>query len=607
MPPKRRSEDQNNSTGPPSKKAKIVETSDSEEVEDADPRNGDKIWEILDGNSRDPFHVGVVAPGRLIIRLRNRLTDERRELDLTRNKKTGRAKTIDWDSQVAINDLNTRRSEFFTRMNFPALRVQNRWSKHELAFLTLILEKIKSAVEQDAAICIPSQIDIYDLFTAHFGQDRLKTNVLSRLGRADGKRNDILRGRLYGVKADLLPTGGPKYEPVITTDELEAYINYGYVSINFDPTEYEAVLAGEGLVNEVTPEPEMPVGDKVMSKTKIESKQKKQSGNTKTNAVTRSQSRGTSTQWAKKNAEAVVAIPSPPASPYVHDLRNRPRERWPEAPLSDVRHEPELDQGSEISWAESHDEMSDINELAKGPVEAYDASIAQKNWLSTVLTDGSPVQEAVFVRPQLNSGVPTTPVVMVNGWTQTGPSWTPQDADLLMQDPPEPFFRNEQISAPEPSIRSDTESYFADDDRTTTPGSPAIDVWVNETIIGLKRRIARHAGENDLANAPNSDSQSGIRALWHQDRLHSHSRRPRGAADVNALLNAAIVPPVGYRGDMRSLFNAGELPEDQQLLQEASDFAMQEYHEAHDREWQEKFGNLEIEAGQDDVEMEGSG
>jgi hypothetical protein len=59
--------------------------------------------------------------------------------------------------------------------------------------------------------------------------------------------------------------------------------------------------------------------------------------------------------------------------------------------------------------------------------------------------------------------------------------------------------------------------------------------------------------------------------------------RDEGAAGVQGLLGAAIVPPCGYRGDIRDLVKKGLLSKAEFKLHEASDAAIARFYEEHDR------------------------
>jgi hypothetical protein len=68
--------------------------------------------------------------------------------------------------------------------------------------------------------------------------------------------------------------------------------------------------------------------------------------------------------------------------------------------------------------------------------------------------------------------------------------------------------------------------------------------------------------------------------------------RDKGAAGVQGLLGAAIVPPCGYRGDITNLVKMGLVSKAELRLHEASDAAIASFHEGHDRsfdKWVAKF------------------
>lgn len=121
---------------------------------------------------------------------------------------------------------------------------------------------------------------------------------------------------------------------------------------------------------------------------------------------------------------------------------------------------------------------------------------------------------------------------------------------------------------------------------------------------GLHERIERLEG--DLGLAHERDGRNNHRAGWHTDYDDEAGHRIERAPAVNTLLNSAIVPPVGYHGDVRALVKDEALPADQPRLRELSESALRIYDVAHDDEydfrspltkdeWIEAFGSLEGE------------
>jgi hypothetical protein len=103
---------------------------------------------------------------------------------------------------------------------------------------------------------------------------------------------------------------------------------------------------------------------------------------------------------------------------------------------------------------------------------------------------------------------------------------------------------------------------------------PLDTTWIHEGITDLDRRITKHKGNPKLK----SD-------LFHRDRVakydttkedwHIRSLRENGAAAVNAVLNAADLPPLGYTGDIPHLVKKKLLPNDELVLAESRAAAIQ--------------------------------
>ena len=79
------------------------------------------------------------------------------------------------------------------------------------------------------------------------------------------------------------------------------------------------------------------------------------------------------------------------------------------------------------------------------------------------------------------------------------------------------------------------------------------------------------------------------------DRAIGTKRRVEGAAAVDALLSTAIVPPLGYNGDIRTLVDGNLLPDDQLMVHHESAVALRVYHKAQDDEYEEMGENLPVQ------------
>ncbi|KAF3044389.1 hypothetical protein E8E12_010080 [Didymella heteroderae] len=99
---------------------------------------------------------------------------------------------------------------------------------------------------------------------------------------------------------------------------------------------------------------------------------------------------------------------------------------------------------------------------------------------------------------------------------------------------------------------------------------------------GLHDRTERLEGDVHLAHGYKGRNEE--RQTWYIDHDDEAEERVEGAPAVNALLNAAIVPPAGYHGDVRALVKEQALPEDQLRLHRLSQSALEAYHLAYDKE-----------------------
>ena len=63
---------------------------------------------------------------------------------------------------------------------------------------------------------------------------------------------------------------------------------------------------------------------------------------------------------------------------------------------------------------------------------------------------------------------------------------------------------------------------------------------------------------------------------------------------MDALLNTAIVPPLGYNGDIRTLVDGNLLPNDQLMVHHESAVALRAYRKAHDGEYEQTEEHLTV-------------
>jgi hypothetical protein len=82
---------------------------------------------------------------------------------------------------------------------------------------------------------------------------------------------------------------------------------------------------------------------------------------------------------------------------------------------------------------------------------------------------------------------------------------------------------------------------------------------------------------------------------WMEEDWHKNSAREGGAAAVNGLLNAAILPPLGYTGHIRDLVEKRQLPEGELILAQSSEAAIRKVHSVHDRDFKVPEEKSEVE------------
>ena len=123
-------------------------------------------------------------------------------------------------------------------------RIMNNWTDEKLAFLTLVYEKFRLARLENDDFVLPNNT-VYDLYERFFGLDRNRKSMYMRLLRKDGSRLNHLYQELHGT--GMKTPGRPLYQPEISRDELDAYVNDGYVSLQFRASRHKAFLKMESM------------------------------------------------------------------------------------------------------------------------------------------------------------------------------------------------------------------------------------------------------------------------------------------------------------------------------------------------------------------------
>jgi hypothetical protein len=117
--------------------------------------------------------------------------------------------------------------------------------------------------------------------------------------------------------------------------------------------------------------------------------------------------------------------------------------------------------------------------------------------------------------------------------------------------------------------------------------------WNRMAMNDLDKRFEKRSKYNPAK----ATHPAGARKIWWRDfrpeveakmrkeveeDWHKTSAREEGAAAVNGLLNAAILPPVGYTGDIRELLKKRELPDRELMVAETGAAARSKVHDHHD-------------------------
>jgi hypothetical protein len=112
-----------------------------------------------------------------------------------------------------------------------------------------------------------------------------------------------------------------------------------------------------------------------------------------------------------------------------------------------------------------------------------------------------------------------------------------------------------------------------------------LDISWNQTAVeGVGKRLKKHTEYNTERHHENwwKDFGPGDGGKLQKEDWHKTSVREDGAASINGLLNAAILPPVGYTGHIRKLVQKRELPDRELLLADTSAAAMRSLHRHHE-------------------------
>lgn len=669
------------------------------DVDDDTDRNGDQIWDILEGGAREPLLLGVQASERLTLRFRNQVTGETRSYNYMDTP--GAIRDIDWNDKAHVADVQKWRNRIFYRLNFPLLRITNRWSNEEVEFLTLVRQKFVLAVEANKAISLPTSRQIFTLYSEEFGGLRNRNAFHNRWYCNDGSRLAALKGRLDD-ETDLKPTGGPEYQLTIAPGELEAYIEHGHASIDFDDAEFknsavykrslklaakrmaaaskkakaveEEAAGQDGSDPETKPTESKPPKKKPAKSGPKKSEPKKKPAVKEKPAVKRKKSNASDksytgeqpTKRAKRSTRSNSAPDSPDivTDPYFLGPLKRvvveaPREsnvrNMPPYADAATQTEPEdtvlkapkpTPAPSKIATSQppSKPTVSPITPVhptiehsqlpfsstpspsspTPSPITLVYPTIEDSQFPSaSTPSAGRPISPPPTTSrtvnpsrrqsaPGLSSTTPTSPITEASRSSSAPPnlaatpppaSTTPTFPPLLLSATTDPSRRQSVPTPSSPLTPSPPRRSSA-----PSPSSPAQSNWFLAATTNLHNRFANPA----LPLASTSSERCFYRVAWSEDRIDVFPTRKEGAAGANALLNAAIVPPVGYYGDVNALLDgtrgrdyglAQGVTEEEMAVYEASREAWRGMLGKHDEEWDALtgLGGEEMLDGDDEI------
>ncbi|KAF2036454.1 hypothetical protein EK21DRAFT_83424 [Setomelanomma holmii] len=153
--------------------------------------------------------------------------------------------------------------------------------------------------------------------------------------------------------------------------------------------------------------------------------------------------------------------------------------------------------------------------------------------------------------------------------------------------PPEEIARLKSLGFITPEIPENDDE--AIERHITEQNKKVTDVsWNRQAFEDLDDRIKRRGAlpkdvkaREDWSRDPQAKYEGG---LGEEENWHEESMRVRvtGAAAVNGLLNAAVLPPVGYSGHIRDLVKNRRLPDDELRLADTNAEALETLHKIHD-------------------------
>jgi hypothetical protein len=563
---------------------------------------GEHVWEIMDGDSRDRLVVGVAAPERLILRLRNRMTDTKETPTYTK-----KAAEIDWNNADHIGKINKWRNQVFTRdYKFPPLVPRSGWLPYETAYLELLYQKLLLVAASDSTTVLPHSSKIVEAFHKFFDdrdditdkngivqpplESRTRESITSYIRR---KSNDV--SKLYAQIKDRQKDKSDNAQvPAITDAEIDAYMLNKTVVAGGAAQAVPAAGAGKGKKPAVA----APVAKKAATARATKAKPVKV------------QASKTTRKRLPNIVEEDEEMPDAPigiepdtvlSKPAIHLDKQTDEQRGEPKQCAHGQQANGLEQPQQSEQLELAPEVSSTRNARNietalqdidmvGEDQSGDATIDPP--LHTVTPAAATETPEVDIPSQTELPSPPPKKQPAPGKPKGKPRWVKPRETAMVPTPPDVIAKIKAL----PGItytelpKSDKEAierHWDEYNKSHPADKPVVDKWNHQASLDLDERLSRR-GAPPIPDQPEDQPQ---RPDWHTDCVtvsktedwHEVSQRKLGAAAVNGLLNAAVVPPLGYGGDLRDLVQSRRLPPREMMLHDASEAAREKMHEAHDK------------------------
>ncbi|KAF1911438.1 hypothetical protein BDU57DRAFT_566157 [Ampelomyces quisqualis] len=495
----------------PSRKPSTDLENESPQGEDADAEDserGEAVWEVVAGGDREPLKVGVVAPDLLVLRFRNETTGKQTTHEYIKGRDE-----IDWKNEEDIKKIDKWRRQLFTRKGFANKVRKIPWAPEEAAYLELMYEKLRDALEADSNTNLPCETKIFEAFNTYFeGRDDLvdqKGNTLpKRQGREKSSLDSFVRrksGSVNPIREEIKNKLTSKildaWVPAITDAEIAAHIS------SKSAVGKASKMAASGT--------------------------KKDMKNVKTPAPTKSKEKTTVKPATKAIAPSSKASSKLPESTGKDKIKtksvapnNTPSVSAPQEALEQSSMQPKVQPNG---GSKSPDPSPASVTIQPRPKPAHTApKVTTKEELSKLVKEGWSVpdfpkssDEAIRRHREMQKTVSTDGSLLKTAWGAL--------EDRLKRNPVKETVRAK---------------------------------WWSDLIDKEETHFAQSEESREIRKSPGR---------------HEH------ATLVNAVLNYAIIPPFGYRGDIHDLLKGDNLSDFEALMAKTSRQALERVHREHDK------------------------